>query len=162
MTSSTETLKTQFDLQTQQFNNTLDGISDSEAESRNSDRINHMKFIAGHLLEVRVNLITQMTGSQPDTTYAAQFGYGVALDPNASYTPIEEIRSKWNNTATAISGGIIKIPEETLASKSPIPVPVADDTLLGLLSFLINHEAYHIGQLGLLRKMAGKEAMSYQ
>jgi len=31
----------------------------------------------------------------------------------------------------------------------------------GFLAFLMHHEAYHIGQPGILRKYLGKEAMKY-
>jgi DinB family protein len=162
MATPTASLKAQFDLHTRLFNNATEGITEGDAHARNHDKINHIKWIAGHLLNTRINSLTKLTGGQPDDTYAAQFGRGVALDPGATYPPIEEITAKWKATAGAISNGISNIPEDVLAAKSPTQAPIADDTIRGLLSFLISHEAYHIGQLGMLRKMAGKEAMSYQ
>ncbi len=161
MSNSASALKAQFDLQTRLYNNALDGITDAEAQNRNSDHVNHMKWIAGHLLNTRVDLLSRLTGGEPDTTYGAQFGRGVALDVNANYPPMEEITSRWKAAATKISEGFTQLPEEVLGAKAPVQAPVADDTFRGLLAFLVSHEAYHIGQLGLLRKMAGKEAMSY-
>jgi len=161
MSTQTAALKAQFDLQTRLFCNTLDGITDQEASTRTNDHVNHMKFVAGHLLNTRVNLLTQATGGQPDTTYAAQFARGVKLDPNANYPPISEITAKWKETAQGLSEAIANMPDEVATSKAPVQAPIADDTMRGLLSFLVSHEAYHIGQLGLLRKLAGKEAMSY-
>lgn len=79
MKTATEILKTQFDLQTNQFRRTLEGISDSESSIRNHDRINHIKFIAGYLLETRVNAITQLVGGDPDIRYNEQFGYLVSI-----------------------------------------------------------------------------------
>jgi len=162
MASTAAALKAQFDLHTRLYNNVLDGVTDSEANNRNADHVNHIKWVAGHLLNTRLDVLTKMTGGQPDTSYGAQFGRGVALDPNATYPPIEEITSRWKNSSAAISEGIGHIPEEVLEAKAPVQAPIADDTIRGLLSFLVSHEAYHIGQLGLLRKMSGKEAMSYQ
>jgi uncharacterized damage-inducible protein DinB len=162
MTSSAAALKAQFDMHTRLFNNTLDGITDAQANSRNSEQVNHMKWIAGHLLNTRLDSLSKLTGGQPDTTYGGQFGRGVPLDPNAVYPSLEEITSRWKESANAISEGITRIPEDALASKSPVQAPIADDTFRGLLAFLISHEAYHVGQLGLLRKTVGKEAMSYQ
>jgi uncharacterized damage-inducible protein DinB len=162
MATSTASLKAQFDLHTRLFNNVTEGITEDDSHNHNSENTNHIKWIAGHLLNTRISTLARITGGQPDESYAAQFGRGVALDPKAKYPPIEEIRSKWNDTAAAISEGINNMPEEALAAKSPVQAPIADDTFRGLLSFLISHEAYHVGQLGILRKMAGKEAMSYQ
>jgi uncharacterized damage-inducible protein DinB len=161
MSTSATALKAQFDLQTRLFNNTLEGVTDSETNARGNDHVNHMKFIAGHLLNTRLGFMTQLTGGQPDDSYAAQFGRGVKIDPNATYPSINQITSKWNEISGAIGEGITKLPEEALEAKSPVQTPVADDTIRGLLAFLVSHESYHIGQLGLLRKMIGKEAMSY-
>ncbi len=161
MSTSSAALKAQFDLHTRLFNNALDGITDTDATTRKSEHINHIKWIAGHLVNTRISTINRMTGGQPDETYTAQFGRGAALDPNASYPAIEEITSKWKETAPGISNAFTNMPEEALSAKAPVQTPVADDTLRGLLAFLVSHEAYHIGQLSLLRKMVGKEAMSY-
>ena len=37
----------------------------------------------------------------------------------------------------------------------------ATKTTLGMLTFLVQHDSYHIGQLSLLRKYAGMPAMQY-
>ena len=105
--------------------------------------------------------MNKVVGGKPDETYTAWFGRGNSIDMNASYPPIEEITAKWRDASAAISEGITKIPESVLSSPAPFKAPIADETMLGALSFLISHEAYHIGQLSLLRKMVGKEAMSY-
>jgi len=162
MATPTASLKAQFDLHTRLFNNVTEGITDADAHARNSEDINHIKWVAGHLLNTRMTSIAKVAGLQPDDAYSAQFGRGVSLDPGADYPPIGEITAKWKETAAAISEGINNIPEEVLAAKSPAQAPIADDSIRGLLSFLLSHEAYHIGQLGILRKLAGKEAMSYQ
>lgn len=154
--------KVQFDLHTRLFNNVTEDVTDEEANGRSHELTNHIKWVAGHLLHSRLNSITRVTGGEPDASYGAQFDRGATLDPNASYPSMEEIKAKWNAVAPIISERLNNIPEEVLASKSPAQAPVADDTIRGLISFLMSHEAYHVGQLSLLRKMAGKEAMSFK
>ncbi len=162
MAIATAALKAQIDLQTRLFNNVAEGISDTESGQRNSEQINNMKWVAGHILHTRLGSMSKLAGLQPDDTYEAKFGRGNSFDPAATYPPIEEIRDRWQATAAAISEGIGKMPEDMAASKSPAQVPIADDTIRGLASFLVSHEAYHIGQLGILRKMVGKDAMSFK
>ncbi len=159
---STQSLKAQFDLQTRLFNNATEGITEDESGARKSEHINNMKWIAGHLLNTRLGSLGKVAGLAPDESYNAQFGRGNSYDPNATYPPISEIKAKWESTAADISNGISNIPEEVLAAKSQAQVPIADDTMRGLVAFLVSHEAYHIGQLGMLRKMIGKEAMSFK
>lgn len=161
MSDSTASLKAQFDLHTRLYSNALSGISETESTQRENDYVNNIKFIAGHLLNTRVGFLTQLTGGQPDGSYADQFGRGVKLDPSANYPSLDQITSRWRETADGISQGLANLPAEALAAPAPVQTPIGDETMRGLFSFLLSHEAYHIGQLGLLRKMIGKEPMSY-
>jgi uncharacterized damage-inducible protein DinB len=161
MNTSAAALKAQFDLHTRLFNNVLHEISDTDANTRKDENINHIKWIAGHLVNSRIAMINRVSGGTADEVYTAQFGRGNSLDVNASYPPIEEITGKWNETATTIGDQLTNMPEEVLISPAPFKAPIADETMRGALSFLLSHESYHIGQLSILRKLVGKEAMSY-
>jgi uncharacterized damage-inducible protein DinB len=161
MGTSLASIKAQFDLHTRLFSNATEGITDGEANTRKSDHVNHIKWIAGHLLNTRLNSFARIVGRPPDETYAAHFGRGMALDPQAQYPPISELTAKWKEIGASMSDELSKVPDEVLTAKSQAQVPIGDDTVHGLLSFLVSHESYHIGQLGLLRKMIGKEPMSY-
>ena len=163
MSSSSNSIKAQFDFQTRLFNNVTAGISEDESQVRSGENINNVKWIAGHMLNTRLGNISKMAGLPADETYNAQFGRGAVLDMNASYPTIEEITSKWRAVSPAIAERIGKIPEEVLASKAPFETPITnlDDTIRGVFSFLLTHEAMHIGQLSILRKTAGKEAVAF-
>lgn len=162
MTHSASALKAQYDLHTRLFNNALDGVDENDALTRSSDHVNHIKWVAGHLLNTRLDSMARMTGGAGDSTYGQQFGRGMALDPTAAYPPIDEITTKWNEVSGSISERLTTLPEDLLDSPSPGKAPIADETFRGMLAFLISHEAYHIGQLSILRKLLGKEAMSYK
>ena len=162
MVSSIAALKAQFDLQTRLYCNALEGISDSESATRGGEHINNIKWVAGHLLDTRVGSMARLAGLTPDGSYGAQFGRGVELDLKANYPPIEELVARWKESAAAIGDGLTKIPEDVLAAPSNANAPIADDTIRGLIAFLVSHESYHIGQIAMLRKMMGKEAMSFK
>ncbi len=162
MLHPTAALRAQFDMQTRLFANVLSGISDAEANIRNTDTTNNIKWVAGHLLHTRINSLSRTVGLPFDNGYAAAFDRGVALDVNAEYPSLEVILDRWNSTAPAIAEALAGLGEDTLAATAPSPAPIADPTLLGLLAFLLSHESLHIGQLSILRKMAGKEAMSFR
>lgn len=161
MSDATASLKAQLDLHTRLFNNVLEGVNDTDANTRNSEQINHIKWVAGHLLNSRVSSLSKVTGLPHDDSYIAQFARGSALEPGANYPPLSQIIGKWNETASGLSNALAHVPDEVLAAPSPSKAPIADDTVRGLLSFLLSHEAYHIGQLSILRKLAGKTAMAY-
>ena len=161
MLTTTASLKAQFDLQTRWFGNVLDNISDPESHIRDHKQLNHLKWIAGHLLNTRLTSMSRIVGLQPDESYKTQFARGAALENNNVYPSIEQIVTRWNDTAAAISEGILQIPEEVLSMPATAKAPIADETVRGMLSFLISHEAFHIGQMSVIRKLIGKEAMSY-
>ena len=157
---STLTLATQFDLQTRLFNNVLDDINDAEADERIRDTVNHIKWIAGHLTSTRFGM-GKIGGLEAEDPWGDLFSHGNGLREDADYPSIDAIKAQWNAIAGPISAGLANLPDAVLSSPAPAKVPVNDETLGGMLAFLMHHEAYHIGQLGLLRKCLGKESMKY-
>ena len=162
--SSANSLKVQFDFQTRLFNNVIQGVSESESHIRSAENINNIKWIAGHILHYRLSTMSKLTGLLPDESYAIQFARGTLLDMTVSYPSFDEITSKWKDSAQVISENIGKITEEVLSATTTIQSPIfnIDDTNLGFVVFLLTHEATHIGQIGLMRKIIGKEAMSFR
>ncbi len=154
-------LVAQFDLHTRLFNNVLDGISEKASNERISNHVNNLKWIAGHLTSSRFGLkdIADLDATDP---YAELFGHGHGLRTDVEYPTIEEIRGLWNKISDTISAGLSRLPEDVLNGPAPSRVPIGDDTFEGMLAFLMHHEAYHIGQMGFLRKQIGKEPMRYE
>ncbi len=155
------TVKTQFDLHTRLFNNVLSEITDDQADSRANDKINHLKWLAGHVTSARMGL-GKFGGLDEDKSMEEFFGHGKGIDPSKNYPSLKEIQEKWNFISDKISTGLENIPTEVLSSDAPVQVPVSDPSMEGFLGFMMHHEAYHIGQMGILRKFMGKEAMSYK
>jgi uncharacterized damage-inducible protein DinB len=65
--------------------------------------------------------------------------------------PFESIVADFRRSQERVQAGLARLSDEGLLEKR------GDDTLADKLHFLQFHEAYHIGQAGLLRRMAGKE-----
>ena len=155
-----KTIKDQFDLQTRLFNNVMEGIIDSDADKRLNEKVNHFKWLAGHLTNVRLSFL-KLAGEPEDNSLNEFFAHGVKIDSKLDYPSLEIIKSKWQEVTEKVESKLLDIPQEVLDSKAPIDVPFGDKTMKGFLGFLMHHEAYHIGQMGLLRKYLGNEAMKY-
>ncbi len=55
--------------------------------------------------------------------------------------------------------GLAQVTEDQLSQKAPIsPTENPDETIGSLLSTFAFHDAYHIGQTGVLRRIVGKAA----
>ena len=64
--------------------------------------------------------------------------------------------------SSAIDARLEEITAEELSAPSERGFPGVERTRLGVLTFLVQHDSYHVGQLALLRKPAGLPAMSYR
>lgn len=158
-------LLTQYDLHHRLYNNVLDGFTDEETDRRLYDdsSINHVKYLAGHLLNSQYGL-AKIAGLDPEVKWNELFavmGQSEARD-DVSYPAIEEIKAEWNGMHEQIREGLHQLSDEDLNEKPPPPFDGLAESVGELWSFINHHQAYHIGQIGLLRRGFGKEPMSYQ
>jgi uncharacterized damage-inducible protein DinB len=79
------------------------------------------------------------------------------------FPPLAEIQRAWTTGSDALRDRLDRITAAELDGSivSPFPLPITNPTALSLLTFFVQHDSYHIGQLALLRKHAGLPAMQY-
>ncbi len=154
----------QYDLHQRLFNNVLEGFSDQETNLRLEGyaQINHVKYLAGHLLHSQYG-IARISGLSPEIKWNELFavmGLSEAKD-DVPYPHIEEIIREWNDLYHPVREGLINLTPEQLRGEAPKPFDAVSDSLGQLWAFVSHHQAYHIGQIGILRRALGKAAMSY-
>jgi hypothetical protein len=166
--SAKKQLLAQYDLHNVLFNNVIENISDVESNKCVADPMNSVKWLAGHLLWANANLAN--IGGTPvevrwrDHFHTKQGGSPEDFNaPKSELPTLQEIKNKWNEDATVIRKGLDNLPDEALNSIVEFKHPIFpfDNTLAGLWAFINHHQAYTIGQIGILRRGLGKEAMSY-
>lgn len=157
-------LLTQFDLHHRLYNNVLEGFTDEETNRRLYDdkNINHVKYLAGHLLNSQYGLamIAEMEPEIKWNDLFAGMGQSEAKD-DFNYPSINEIIDEWNALYESTRGGLSKLTAEDLAASPPAPFEQVADSSGELWAFFNHHIAYHIGQIGILRRGFGKEPMRY-
>jgi len=166
--STKKQLLAQYDLHDVLFNNVIEGISDEESNQVLADPLNSVKWLSGHLLWANANL-ANISGVPLEVKWRDHFHSkqgGGPEDFNAPPSPLpalKEIADKWNADSPAIRKGLENLSEEALNSIVDFKHPIHpfDNTLAGLWAFINDHQAYHIGQIGIIRRALGKEAMSY-
>jgi uncharacterized damage-inducible protein DinB len=75
--------------------------------------------------------------------------------------PLAEVQQAWTLASHALRDRLETITSAELDATVKTRFPVPDQTMLAVLTFLVQHDSYHIGQLSLLRKHAGLPAMQY-
>ena len=159
--SAKNQLLAQYNLHNVLFNNVTVDISDEESEKVLVAPMNTVKWLAGHLVWGQGGL-ARMAGIKMDIAWLPLYDtQSRAPIPVGIKTPaMDEIKAAWNQYAGAIEEGLSNLPDEALNSPVEFPLPQFK-TLEGLWAFINHHQAYTIGQIGILRRGLGKEAMKY-
>lgn len=138
----------------------LDGMDDSAALKVLVPDTNHVAFLVLHLIDARCFLL-KMLGQKVEHPFGKTYDSAKSIDDIETFPTLEELRAAWKQTGSWMRDAFEAATEERLASKPPLAIPVADQTCAGAVSFLAQHEAYHVGQLAYLRKGLGLGPMSY-
>jgi hypothetical protein len=144
------------------FNNVLVDISNEESDIRIVPGINNIKWLAGHLVWGQLGL-ARIAGVTVNIVWTDHFNTQLkeAVNPSIKVPSLEEIKAEWNNYAGPIRDGLEKTTDDTLNSAIEFPLP-AFKTTESLWTFINHHQAYTIGQIGILRRALGKDAMKYR
>ena len=143
------------------FTNCLDGIDDQTAGRRPSDGTNSMVFIAAHLVEARHFLASQLSVAAA-TPFDGMMSGANSVEDITQYPTVDDIRVAWDEISDKLASRMETLTDDELNETSDPTFPGDNRTVLGAMAFLLQHEAYHIGQLALIRKYFGGEAMSYE
>lgn len=147
------------------FKNVLESFTEEETNRRldGHQKNKSCEIHCRHLLNSQYGLST-IAGIDPVIKWNELFrvmGQSQARD-NFSYPHIDEIKAEWNGLHEPARAGLINLSPDDLAKNPPSPFDKISNSMGELWAFINHHQAYHIGQIGILRRGFGKEPMSYQ
>jgi len=136
----------------------LADVTDDDAAVWPEPAGNAIAWIAGHMMYVR-------------QAFAGAFGKGPFLSPEMTVLfkrgnkptsdtvlpKLSELRPVFESSHAALVEVVTGLDEETLAKKAPFsPGGDPNETVGSLTLKIVVHEAYHAGQLGVVRRLVGK------
>ena len=148
-------------MNTRLYRNCLAGLTDEKARVRPTGATNSAAFVAAHLVDSRYYLLSSLGSKETSPLKGAKGGFN-KIDDVESYPPLAEIQKAWTAAGKALAERFDAMQAADLDAPLDPGFPIDNQTLLGLLTFLTQHESYHLGQLGLLRKYVGLAGMSYE
>lgn len=140
--------------------NAFEGVDDELAGRRPGGRANSLAFIACHVVDAR-HLLARLLGATVESPFGGRLDEARTIEEVERMPRLDEIRRAWKAIHAVVAQRLAEIDGETLDGTSPEALPVADRSLLGAVAFLLQHESYHVGQLGLVRKLLGLEGVAY-
>ena len=113
---------------------------------------NCANWVLGHIVQNR-GAVLQLLGEMPvwDAGEGERYKRGSKPITGATARPFPDLLKALDVSQERIVAGLARVQERDLGSADK------EDTPAGKLAFLQFHEAYHAGQLGLLRRVAGKK-----
>ena len=134
------------------------GLTHADALLQPPFRGNCMNWVLGHVLENR-NLTLQKLGQSPILSEAQgkRYGYGSepVCDDGEDVLGLEAMLELLVQSQETIEGALGSVTSDVLAQDTS---SFLGTTTLGqFLFFLYFHETYHVGQLELLRQLAGTD-----
>jgi uncharacterized damage-inducible protein DinB len=120
-----------------------------------------ISYLMGHLLSSRYGIL-KMLGAGDENPYADQFGRNAGPRDGIEYPDISEFNAAWDELSPRFHKALQDATDDQLLAPAPDGFPVEDQTMRGAIAFLGWHEAYHVGQIGILRTEQGYPSTEHQ
>lgn len=137
----------------------LDGTTPDDLTLNPQPGGNNASWIMGHIIDAR-DLVLKLLGDQPILTAEEATAFKPFIEgvDRTKLLPFERLWEAWEESQKRIAAGLEK---QTVESLSEIVPAVFEggkpDLLWKKILFFHFHESYHVGQLGLLRRLMGKK-----
>jgi len=146
------------DLHTDYFSRAIDGISDKDAQNRQGTKANHIAWITGSLVQERFE---RAKGFGVDMKQSADelFKDHKGIQDGVTYPSLADFKKDWEKISPLYRNALLNVSDEKLDSTfsmEGMSMPYFD-----LFAFMAYREASCIGQIALLRRQLGYDAMNY-
>jgi uncharacterized damage-inducible protein DinB len=135
----------------------LAGISNQESLRPPQPGGNTMNWIVGHVVRTR-NKALGLLGDTPlfDDAEFEAYGHGSTAAP----LPLDELKRRFDALGPALDTALERTSPQQLSAAAPFsPTGNPNETVGTLLASIAFHEAYHLGQTGLSRRLLGKRGV---
>lgn len=137
----------------------LQGITHEESLIQPHPGGNCLNWVVGHLTCIYGEVLP-LLGQEPVMKEALKrYARGSApIQDPAEALDLQELMKGWEEATKRVEAGLAGLTAEDLDKPSPIsPSNNPEETMRTILGTVLFHQAYHAGQTGILRRIAGKE-----
>lgn len=157
-----ETLSMGYGIAQYTLEKNLEGISHEESMTPPGEGMNPINWVLGHIVVCRDLLLAEL-GKEKILKGEEGAAYNRGAKPmkmDDECLPLKALQDYLGKSSAALVGTINELGPsdfEKPIDPSAFPAPVEKPTLGALLTLFMFHESYHAGQVGTLRRLAGKE-----
>lgn len=150
----------QYRLHTHLFDNVIEDILPEDATRRITPDTNHIAWLTGSLVSCRFDMANAL-GIPQKAAFVDVYGNHRPIDDALEYPSLLSLQDDWHYISPMLLDTLSAIPSVELANRPSPFEEMHENTLAEAFSFIIDREAYVIGQIGILRRILGYSAMKY-
>ncbi|HJU84544.1 MAG TPA: DinB family protein [Holophagaceae bacterium] len=129
----------------------LDGFPEDRAGQAIAPGIAAPAWLVGHLVRSRRGILRLLGAPLPEDP--AWDPYQRHADGQGAHLPLADLLGAFQATDAPLKAALQAVPDWTQPTLNP--ALQQEQPLEQVVGFLHTHEAYHVGQLGLMRRLAG-------
>lgn len=148
-------------LNTKLFRNCLADMTQAQAEARPDGFGNNALWVAAHMVKARYGMLKWL-GAERANPLPAELVAARGITDVTAWPALDDVRAAWTDVSRALRDRLAAITSPELDAAVEVRFPVFEQTTFALLAFMTLHDTYHVGQLSVLRKLAGLPGMSFQ
>jgi hypothetical protein len=141
------------------FINSFKDVEERIALKRPNKKTNSMMFVALHLIDARNFILTQL-GVEIKSPFAKYLDWSKSIEEVKIYPKLPRVLAEWKKLDPVFMKKLNSLSQKQLEVKLNMDFP-GGKKVINMITFLSEHEAYHVGQLGILRKFNGLPATQY-
>ncbi len=154
-----DTVALQLEMSRWALHQNVAGLTHEESLVAPENGGNCANWVVGHLART-FDKILEVTGGEPNLSAEQRAPYergSGPLDPAAA-ADFADLLAAYDESHERMQRHIASLSDEDLAAPAPFsPRNDPDETVGSLLTLIAFHQAYHTGQTGVLRRVAGHE-----
>lgn len=155
-----ETLSLQYGYTSNTFPANLKDLTDEDGLKQPGTDGNCLNWVAGHVVKYRLATLG-LLGQEAPFSAEKYDRYQRMSDPvtdGEDTVPLTQMVGDFAATKDALFFGLKNLDPVAMDQPAPYsPSGNPNETIGSLIAGLLFHESYHIGQLGILRRLAGSE-----
>lgn len=155
MEKTLKSLVNLFEFNNALFSEKIFSLSEEIANHR-IDHVNPIVWVAGHLVSSR-NHVLNLVGVERDFLYEDTFKGG--FDEKTKYPTMLELGSEFDDITGKLFNQLKNISEDQLNKDLGYDLPNQATTVGGSLVFWLYHEAWHLGQIAVIRRSQNMEGV---
>lgn len=139
--------------------NTFTDVTEEISLKRPNKKTNSMMFILLHTIDARYFLLKEL-GVKISNPFAKYVDWANTIDDIKTYPKLKRVLSEWKKLDVLFLEKLSRLQQKKLSANTNYDFP-GGKKVIDMISFLAEHEAYHVGQLAYVRKFLGLKAVMF-